>query len=117
MAQSYRVARVSEVLPGTMKGVTAGLTPVLLANVDGTIYAINNICTHLYVPLSLGKLDGCIVTCPAHGSKFDVRNGEVIEWVTSKFPLGAEQLLKLKGKKSATTYKVSIEGDDIYVEF
>jgi 3-phenylpropionate/trans-cinnamate dioxygenase ferredoxin subunit len=116
MAQRHKVARLSELPPGTMKGVAAGLTPVLLANVDGQIYAVSGLCSHLYVPLSLGRLDGCIVTCLAHGSRFDVRTGEVDGWVTTKFPLGAEQLLRLKQQKNLATYPVIVEGDDVFVE-
>ncbi len=115
MAQHYRVARATDVPPGTIKGGTAGLTPVLLANVEGTIYAIGGLCSHLYVPLSLGRLEGCVLTCMAHGSAFDVRSGEVVEWVGKRF-FGAEQLLRLKGKKNVPSYPVRIEGEDVYVE-
>ena len=95
MPKRYRVASLSKIAKGTMVGVNAGLTPVLLANVEGTIYAIQNLCPHLYVPLILGRLEGCVVTCAAHASKFDVRTGEVVEWVTGTYPLRAEQLLLL----------------------
>jgi nitrite reductase/ring-hydroxylating ferredoxin subunit len=116
MGKRYRVASVSKIAPGTMIGVNVGLTPVLLANVEGEIYAIQNLCPHFYVPLVLGKLEGCVVTCAAHASKFDVRTGEVVEWVTGKFPLRAEQLLRLKAQHRASTYPVTVEGDDVYVE-
>ena len=111
----YKVAQVADLPPGAMRAVVAGLTPVLLANVDGTIYALHNLCPHLSVPLSLGKLDGCVVTCLAHGSQFDVTNGEVVTWVGRSLPLGAEQLFRLKAAKSATTYRVLVHDEDIYV--
>jgi 3-phenylpropionate/trans-cinnamate dioxygenase ferredoxin subunit len=116
VTKRYRVAQLSKIEPGTMVGVNAGITPVLLANVEGTIYAIQNLCPHFYVPLVLGRLDGCVVTCAAHASKFDVRTGEVLEWVTGNYPLRAEQLLRLKAQKRATTYPVTIEGEDVFVE-
>lgn len=115
MAQRYKVAQLSDVPPGTMRGVTAGLTPVLLANCDGTVYAISGLCTHLFVPLSLGRLDDCVVTCLAHGSSFDARTGEVVEWVGKTF-FGAEQLLRLKARKNASSYPVSIEEGAVFVE-
>ena len=111
----YRVARVADLPPGTMRAVVAGLTPVLLANVAGTIYALNNLCPHLSVPLSLGKLEGCVVTCLAHGSQFDVTNGAVVTWVGRTLPLGAEQMLRFKAAKPATTYRVLVHDEDIYV--
>jgi nitrite reductase/ring-hydroxylating ferredoxin subunit len=111
----YKVARVADVPPGAMRAVVAGLTPVLLANVDGTIYALHNLCPHLSVPLSLGKLDGCVVTCLAHGSQFDVTSGAVVTWVGRSLPLGAEQMLRFKAAKPATTYGVLVHDEDIYV--
>ncbi len=111
----YKVAHVVDLPPGTMRAVVAGLTPVLLANVDGTIYALHNLCPHLSVPLSLGKLDGCVVTCLAHGSQFDVTSGAVVTWVGRSLPLGADQLLRFKAAKPATTYRVLVHDEDIYV--
>lgn len=111
----YKVARVADLPPGAMRAVVAGLTPVLLANVDGTIYALHNLCPHLSVPLSLGKLDGCVVTCLAHGSQFDVTTGAVVTWVGRTLPLGAEQMLRFKAAKPATTYRVLVHDEDIYV--
>jgi 3-phenylpropionate/trans-cinnamate dioxygenase ferredoxin subunit len=116
MPQRHRVATVGDIPPGEMKGVLAGMKPVLLANIKGRIYAIGDLCPHLYIPLSRGRLNGSVVTCPAHGSKFDVCTGEVVEWVTEKYPLGAEALLKLKARKRAITYKVEIVGKDVFVE-
>lgn len=111
----YRVARLADLPPGAMRAVVAGLKPVLLVNVDGTIYALNNLCPHLSVPLSLGKLEGCTLTCLAHGSQFDVRSGEVITWVGRTLPLGAEQLFRLKTAKPATIYRALVHEEDIYV--
>lgn len=116
MPKRYRVTNINNVPPGKMVGVNAGFTPLLLANVDGTLYAIHNLCPHFYVPLTLGRLEGCVVTCAAHASKFDVRTGEVIEWVTASYPLGAHQLLKLKAQNRVQSYPVFVEGDDVYIE-
>lgn len=111
----YKVAQLGDLPPGAMRAVVAGLTPVLLANVDGTIYALHNLCPHLSVPLSLGKLEGCVVTCLAHGSQFDVTNGAVVTWVGRTLPLGAEQMLRFKAARPATTYRVLVHDEDIYV--
>lgn len=111
----YKVAHVADLPPGAMRAVVAGLTPVLLVNVDGTIYALHNLCPHLSVPLSLGKLEGCVVTCLAHGSQFDVTSGAVVTWVGRTLPLGAEQLLRFKAAKPATVYPVLVYDEDIYV--
>ena len=50
---------------------------ILLANVDGTFYAIDDICPHEDVPLSTGCLQGHLIKCSLHGSRFDLRTGHV----------------------------------------
>jgi 3-phenylpropionate/trans-cinnamate dioxygenase ferredoxin subunit len=46
-----------------------------LCNVDGTLYCIDDVCTHDGGPLDQGELDGCEIECPRHGARFDVTNG------------------------------------------
>jgi nitrite reductase/ring-hydroxylating ferredoxin subunit len=53
-------------------------TAVALANVDGTLYAFDDTCSHRACPLSEGAIDGPIVTCPCHKSRFDLRTGDVL---------------------------------------
>lgn len=73
------VARTADVPPGTMQAVRVGRKAVLLANVDGTFYAIAGLCTHQQGPLAEGSLWGAVVTCPYHGGQFDVRTGAVVD--------------------------------------
>ena len=78
MAEFVRVAKVSEVPPGKVKQVElSDKTQICLANVDGVFYAIGGKCTHVGGPLGEGVLSGTIVTCPWHGSQFDVTSGAV----------------------------------------
>jgi nitrite reductase/ring-hydroxylating ferredoxin subunit len=58
--------------------VTVGARTFALFRVAGKIYCIDNTCTHAGGPLCKGRLDGFIVQCPWHGSRFDVRTGEVV---------------------------------------
>jgi glycine betaine catabolism B len=51
---------------------------VCVANVEGKYYAIGNVCTHMGGPLAEGKLEGNVVQCPWHGSRFDVATGKVL---------------------------------------
>ena len=73
-----KVGGTSEVPVGKMKMFTIGEKEYLVANVDGNFYAIGNRCTHAKGDLSRGSLEGNIVTCPKHKSKFDVTNGKVV---------------------------------------
>lgn len=71
-----RVAELAEVPLGGSKVVFHKGEQVALFSVGGEVYAIGNRCPHANGPLGDGELDGCAVTCPYHGSKFDLRTGE-----------------------------------------
>jgi NAD(P)H-dependent nitrite reductase small subunit len=75
MADFVKVAAVGDVPAGSGKVVEIGGKPVALFNVDGTFYAIDNVCPHMDGPLGEGSLAGKVVTCPWHGWEFDVTSG------------------------------------------
>jgi len=101
------VAQVNEVPTGTMKSYSVGGKQILVANIDGKLYAINSVCTHAGGNLSKGKLEGKIVTCPRHGSKFDVTTGKSISGPKIGF-------LRLK-TKDETAYEVKVEENKIKI--
>ena len=84
--------RVSEVPAGS--SVRVGEAAVF--NIGGNFCAMGAKCTHQQGPLSEGKLDGSIVTCPWHGSQFNVCTGEV---------------LRGPAKDPLKTYQVVLDGD------
>ncbi len=61
-----------------MKKISVQGKEILIANVNGNFYAIGNVCTHERGDLSQGTLEGNVVTCPKHKSKFDVTTGKVV---------------------------------------
>jgi len=77
MAELVTVARVEDVPEGTVKVVEAGGRRIALCNYQGTIYAIDDVCTHDGGALDQGELFDYEVECPRHGARFDVRTGEV----------------------------------------
>jgi 3-phenylpropionate/trans-cinnamate dioxygenase ferredoxin subunit len=77
-----KVGDLSEVPAGKMQKFKVGEKEYLVANVKGNYYAIGNRCTHANADLSQGSLDGNIVTCPKHKSKFDVTTGKVVSGPT-----------------------------------
>ncbi len=95
------VAGVSELAPGTMKWVAVDRERVLLANVDGTFYALQDACGHRQAALSRGTLRGHVVECPLHYAEFDVRTGKLVNG-----PISAD----------VPTYQVLVEGDTVYVK-
>jgi len=68
-----------EELPtGTSQRASVGGVEVLLARVDGQLYAVANTCTHAGGPLDEGELTGDCVSCPWHGSIFRLADGAVV---------------------------------------
>src|SRR5438105_14569560 len=68
-----------EIPPGTCKVGMVGGRQVAVFNVGGQFYATQTDCTHMGGPLCEGSLAGEVVTCPWHGSQFNVRTGEVVQ--------------------------------------
>jgi nitrite reductase/ring-hydroxylating ferredoxin subunit len=70
---------LADLAPGTMRCVTLGDEQVLLVHTrEGSVHAVNNICSHAYAKMDEGRLRGHRVICPLHGASFDVRNGAVL---------------------------------------
>ena len=77
MADFVDAARLDQIPSGTGTVVRIADRDVALFNVDGNIYAIADSCAHAGASLGAGKLNGTIVTCRAHGLRYDVRTGQV----------------------------------------
>jgi nitrite reductase/ring-hydroxylating ferredoxin subunit len=96
-----KVALMKDLEPGRMIGVEAGGKEIVVVNLEGTVYAIGNRCTHMSCTLSDGTLKGGNVTCPCHGSTFDVTTGSV---------------MKGPAKKPEPAYQTRIEGEHILAD-
>ena len=72
-----KVADTKDIPRSQMKEVEVGGENICIVNVEGKYFAIGSVCTHEGGPLADGTLEGYEVECPWHGSKFDVRTGEV----------------------------------------
>ena len=79
-----KVALKKEIPASKMKQIEISGNSILLANVDGEYYAIGNKCTHRGCKLSAGVLDGEIIRCPCHRSRFNVTTGEVVHGPATK---------------------------------
>ena len=93
-------AKLADVKPGKMFRVKLDDKLLLLANVDGTIHACDEMCTHEEVSLALGALQGNCIKCSLHGSRFDLLTGKALDEP-------ADEDLRI--------YPVKIEGDSILV--
>ncbi len=73
-----KAVQVTDVPSGTGKVVQVEGKTLALFNLGGTFYAIDNACTHVGGPLGEGTVDGTVVVCPWHGSRFEIKTGKVV---------------------------------------
>ncbi len=100
MSDWVRAGAAADFQPGEVVGLEIGEHEVALANVDGTFYAISDVCSHEYVLLHDGYLDDCELECPQHGSLFDVRTGEV---------------MNPPATKAVPVFEVRVEDGDVFI--
>ena len=96
-----KVGKLVEVPVGAAKVFEVGDRAIAVCNVEGTLYAIDDVCTHDDAPLDQGYLEGCEIECPRHGARFDVRTGDAVV-LPAVLPLD--------------TFAVRVEGDDIELD-
>ena len=96
-----RVASVTDIPPGAKKIVEVDGIEVVVINMDGQFYAVEDVCTHDGGPLGEGKLDGCELICPRHGARFDVRTGAAT---------------RMPAIEPVPTYEVCVKDGDVLVE-
>jgi 3-phenylpropionate/trans-cinnamate dioxygenase ferredoxin component len=75
MSREVVVGVAGELAPGQRKLAFIDGRSIVLFNLDGTLHAIDNACPHNGAALASGQLEGCLLRCPAHGLRFDVRTG------------------------------------------
>jgi len=98
-ADFIKVAKASEIAEDDMKTVFHDL--VVIANAEGEFYAFGNVCPHAAGPIGEGFLEGCIVECPWHAGRWDVRTGKALTLLaTADVPL----------------FELRVVGDDIEVK-
>jgi 3-phenylpropionate/trans-cinnamate dioxygenase ferredoxin component len=102
------VAGASDVNPGEMKKFDVSGTDVLIANIDGTFYAIANTCTHMGGSLADGILENGIVKCPRHGARYDVKTGECVGELSFLFVK--------KMTKGVQAFFTEIKDGQLYIE-
>jgi 3-phenylpropionate/trans-cinnamate dioxygenase ferredoxin subunit len=101
MAEWVRVAAAADCPQGQLKSVSAGGEQIVLANVDGEVYALLDQCSHEEYPLSDGDLEGTDLVCMYHGARFDVCTGK------NK---------ALPAIRPVRSFPVDIREGDVYVE-
>lgn len=102
MSEFIKVATLDEIPVNGSKLVEVDMFEIALFNLDGEIYAIENVCTHDGGPLVEGSIvNGHEVECPRHGARFDIRTGAA---------------LSLPAFEPTNSYAVRVEGQDVWLE-
>ena len=102
MTEFLKVATVDQIPAGGSKLVQIEDVRIALFNLDGELYAIEDVCTHDDGPLVEGEIiNGCEVECPRHGARFDIRTGRAT---------------RMPAFEPTNTYEVRLEGNDVLVE-
>ncbi|MCH8065563.1 MAG: non-heme iron oxygenase ferredoxin subunit [Chloroflexi bacterium] len=101
MADFVKVAATGDIAPGKVSVYEVAGRQIAVCNVDGTFYAIDDICTHDGGSLDQGELLGDEIECPRHGALFDVKTGRA---------------LTLPAVAPVRSYPVQVNGDHIMVE-
>ena len=115
MGKLIRLASIDDLPEGDMKNYQVQDIEILIAKIGGKYYATQNKCPHFGGELSKGKLEGSIVTCPRHGSQFNLTDGSVVRWLKGTGLISSIGKT-LKSPQKLITYSVKIEGQDIMVE-
>ena len=96
------VCKTTQISIGQMKKISVDGKDIVIVNIGGNYFAINDTCTHAGASLSEGKIEDSTIICDWHGAQFDCKNGKLI-----KFPTKIDDL---------EVYNVVVEEDNILVE-
>jgi 3-phenylpropionate/trans-cinnamate dioxygenase ferredoxin subunit len=115
MSSQVKLGKVGELEDGAMKSVSTKQGEFLLARVGDNYYAADSRCPHMKGKLAQGTLEGTVVTCPLHGSQFDLKNGKAVRWLRGTGVL-ARVGRAIKAVKDLKTYRVQVEDDQLLIE-
>ncbi len=116
-----KVATTAEISTTKALKVKVNGQSILVAKVGDRACAIANKCPHLGLPMSTGKLENGIITCPFHGSKFEMATGKNVEWVNAvmgiPLPAMAQKMMSM-GKEATDVpcFAVTQEGEDLFID-
>lgn len=78
MKEWLDISTIEGLPEGSHKALTLKGIPIVIFNLEGEYYAIENRCTHQDFPLSEGEREGTTISCPLHGAQFCIKTGQVL---------------------------------------
>lgn len=100
MGDFVKVAKTTDILPGTAKSYIVENEVVAIFNVNNNFYALRDQCSHMDLPISDGIIENGVVTCAYHGAEFDIKSGDAL-CMPAIYPV--------------EPFEIKIEQEDIYV--
>ncbi|MCH8814822.1 MAG: Rieske 2Fe-2S domain-containing protein [Chloroflexi bacterium] len=118
MSEFVPVCKVEDVPVGEARQFKVNGTEIALARVqDGECYAIGGRCTHLRAQLGKGELEGTVLTCPWHGSQFEVTTGKLVRWVQEPLVIRIfAALIPPFLRRGVPSYEVKVEDGQVLVK-
>ncbi len=116
MAEWKAVGTEGMLEDGEMTEVKVVDAVLLLARVEGQYYAAQGLCPHMRAHLARGKLNGLLVTCPAHRSRFDLRQGRNLEWAPRLPGLIRRMAQVLQSPRDLRTYSTRVADGQVWVK-
>jgi nitrite reductase/ring-hydroxylating ferredoxin subunit len=116
-----KIATTNDVSADKVLKTSANGQSVIVAKVGDKHCAITNKCPHLGLPLAKGKFENGVITCPFHGSKFEICTGKNVEWVDSfvgiPLPGVAKKIMAMgKAPTDVASFTVTQEGNDLFID-
>lgn len=102
-----RICKTSEIQDGEMNKFEVEGKWILIARSGNDFHVADSNCTHQESDLSLGLFSDCVVTCPLHQAKFDLKTGEVLLGPDGGEPSSISKL---------RIYSAKIEDDEVFVD-
>lgn len=132
----HAVCSASEIPPGGRKLISVEGKSIGIFNIDGSFYALRNLCPHQFAPLCLGRItgycenssvgefnwarEGEIIRCPWHAWEFDIKTGKSIfnphKVRTKSYPVSIGQAAPDESP-SVENFPISVEADIVFLHF
>ncbi|MBI2546923.1 MAG: non-heme iron oxygenase ferredoxin subunit [Candidatus Aenigmarchaeota archaeon] len=100
-----KIGKLSDFTEGKMQKVIVNGKDLLVVNIGGTIYSIDDLCTHEECSLADGFIRGEVVTCPCHLAQFNVKTGKKVANPATGVNIADE-----------SSFKVKVENNEVFVE-
>ncbi len=116
-----KIASTNDIPANKVLKTSANGQSIIVAKVGDKHCAIANKCPHFGLPMAKGKFENGVITCPFHGSKFEICTGKNVEWVESfvglPLPNIAKKMIAMgKAPTDVASFTVTQEGNDLFID-